>query len=235
MKTLRILAPAFLAVFASACASSGGNTSSAPKAAEKSEKDNGDDDLQSKLDKAEIKLEIARLDSTNSEAAAARAVEAAALEAEMAAGALANYRAVQQPLEAASRALALDRSRQRVKESKEELEELEKMYAQEEFADLTKELVLGRGRAQLEMATRDHELNEKRAAQERDFEWPRRERELADKVAATKRALGDAEARAAKGVLERKLALMEAQEAVTKAREALEDEKKEKEKAPDGA
>lgn len=226
MKTLRILAPAFLLVLSSACATSGGGGSAgaeAPKAA--AESDDGDEakELQTKLEKAQIKLEIAHLDAKNGEASAARAVESATLEAEMAAAALANFREVQQPLEAAEQELSLDRSRQRVKESQQELEELEKMYSQEEFADLTKELVLDRGRSQLAMAKRSLELTEKRAAQERDFEWPRRERELADKVAATRRGLDEAKARAAKGALERKLSLMDAEEAVAKAREALDE------------
>ena len=224
MKTLRLILPASLVLLAASCASVSADkpAGGGAKAAAKSD-DNGDaDDLQAKLDKAEIKLEIARLDAANGEAAAARALESATLEAEMAAQALANFSEVQQPLDAAEQALSLDRSSQRVKESQQELEELEKMYAQEEFADLTKELVLDRGRSQLEMAKRSHDLTLKRAAQERDYAWPRRERELADKVAASQRALEEAKSRAAKGALERKLALMDAEEAVSKAREALE-------------
>lgn len=222
MKTTRLLAPVLLALIASSCASAPSGGQGAPPAG--GEKKNGDDpkDLQAKLDKATFKLEIARIDARNGEAAAARAVEAATLEAELAASALENYRGVLQPIEVAASALSLDRGRQRVKESKEELDELEKMYAQEEFADLTKELVLSRGRSALEMAQRDLELTEKRAAQSRDFEWPRKERELKEKVAATQRALDEAKARAEKGAIERKLALLEAEEAVTKAREALE-------------
>ena len=96
------------------------------------------------------------------------------------------------------------------------------MYAQEEFANLTKELVLTRGRSQLAMAQRDLELTEKRNAQARTFEWPRRERELTEQVASTKRALEESQSRAAKGALERKLALLEAEEAVTQARQEIE-------------
>lgn len=223
MKTLRILAPATLTLLAASCASapSGQGGSGAPAAGEKKDADEAKE-LQAKLDKAGIKLEIARIDAKNGEAAAARSVESAQLEADLASGALENFRSVLQPIEAATSALSLDRARQQVKESREELDELEKMYAQEEFANLTKELVLTRGRAQLEMAQRNLELTEKRAAQARDFEWPRRERELAEKVASTQRSLDEAKARVEKGQLERKLALMEAEEAVAKAREELE-------------
>lgn len=222
MKTLSILAPATLALFVSSCAA--GPQASAPAgngdAADESKEDKAKD-LQAKLDKASIKLEIAKIDAANGEAAAARSVAAAQNEADLAAAALENYRSVLLPIETASSELALDRSRQRVQEAKEELQELEKMYAQEEFADLTKELVLTRGRAQLQMAQRDLELTEKRNAQARAFEWPRRERELSEQVASTKRALEDAQSRAAKGALERKLALLEAEEAVAEAREEL--------------
>jgi hypothetical protein len=223
MKTLRILAPATLALFVSSCASAPAESAPAGNGAPAAAGD-GDKaaELQTKLDKAGIKLEIARIDAKNGEAASARSVEAATLEAELAASALENYRTVLQPIEAAASELSLDGARQRVKESQEELQELEKMYAQEEFADLTKELVLTRGRAQLQMAQRNLELTEKRAAQARTFEWPRKERELSEKVASTQRALEEAQSRAAKGALERKLALLEAEEAVAKAQKELE-------------
>jgi len=227
MKTLRLLAPATLVLLASSCASSGGTSAgqnpSQPDAA--SEKDGDEEatkDLQSKLDKAEIKLQIARIEARVAEGSAARAVDSATLEAEMANQDLENFKSVARPLEEASNQLSLDRSRQRVKESQQELEELEKMYSKEEFADLTKELVLERSRAQLELAKRDLELTEKRTAQTRDFDWPRKERQLVDKVASTQRSLDDAKAKAEKGALERKLSMIEAEEAVQKAREALE-------------
>ncbi len=75
-------------------------------------------------------------------------------------------------------ALSLDRSRDWLHQSEQELKELEAMYAAEEFATMTKELVLHRGRKQVEFAKRDLELAEKEATRLRDEELPREEREL---------------------------------------------------------
>lgn len=57
--------------------------------------------------------------------------------------------------------LRLQRSVDGVAESREELEQLEQMYAGDDFADGTKEIVLERGRRRLERSERDLELRRK--------------------------------------------------------------------------
>jgi hypothetical protein len=54
--------------------------------------------------------------------------------------------------------LGLVRAEDRVKENEEELRQLEMMYAEEDFADQTKEIVLERGRRRLQRSQRDLEL-----------------------------------------------------------------------------
>ena len=65
-------------------------------------------------------------------------------------------------------------------EAQQELEQLELMYSEEEFADQTKEIVLERGRRRLERTQRDLELRRADFAtlQEQTLPVERREHEL---------------------------------------------------------
>lgn len=54
--------------------------------------------------------------------------------------------------------LGLKRSEDRFTEAQEELQQLELMYAEDDFADQTKEIVLDRGRRRLERSNKDLEL-----------------------------------------------------------------------------
>ena len=100
MKTPSLIAPAILIVFAASCASTPADrkNANAADAAAAAKDDKDTDELQTKLDKATLKLEIARIDARNGEAALARSIEAATLEAELAVQALENFRAALQPI-----------------------------------------------------------------------------------------------------------------------------------------
>jgi hypothetical protein len=229
MSPLRTFVPLALALFTCACqsTSAGGASATEEGAAKDTKEEDERREKEHKLAYAELKLEVARMEAAAGEAAAARALAAATYEAEQAAQALDNLLKEQRPLEIAGSELMLDRNRQNVLEREQELSELEAMYAQEQFADLTKELVLSRGRAALAMARRDLKLAEGRAAQTLKFDLPRRERELAEKVAGTSQALADAKSRSERGVLERKLALLQAEHALEDAKRAVEQKKPE--------
>ena len=77
----------------------------------------------------------------------------------------------------------------------------QQVYEAEEFAQLTKELVLMRGQKSLEFNERDLALDLKEAAQLREYELPRKAKELARKLVKAERALSDARSAKAKGVL----------------------------------
>lgn len=117
--------------------------------------------------------------------------------------------------------LSLDRGKWSREMSAQELGELQAMYQAEEFAQLTKELVLTRGQKSLEFAERDLALDRKDAAQLREYELPRKEKELARKVAKAERALADARAKKGKGDIERELKLLRATNAVDEAEREL--------------
>ena len=104
-----------------------------------------------RVQRAEMALEHARAQSETN-------LEKAQKGMEMAGRRWSNYleRSVPSRLEWA--ALGLTRAEDRFKEAKEELEQLELMYAEDDFADGTKEIVLDRGRRRLERSAKDLEL-----------------------------------------------------------------------------
>jgi len=170
---------------------------------------------------ARIALALAKLDATANEIEVARAVEISERAFAAARAELENFNTVVGALEQDERRLALDRAQQRVVESEQELRELEAMYAQEQFATTTKELVLTRGKAQLAMARRDLGLVQRRAEQQLLFEHPKRGRELSDAVVKAEHALADARAKLERGQTQRKLDLAKAENAVDDAERAV--------------
>jgi hypothetical protein len=180
MNPLRPLVLAVLLSSLAGCAStsaSGGPDQGASKEGQPSAQDKLRK-KQRELEYARLKLQIARMGAESGEQAAREAVSAAEHEVERAGVDLRNFLDVARGLELAERDLALDRARQSVVEDEQELSELEAMYAVEQFADMTKELVLTRGRARLEMSKRSLDLALRNAEQLRSFEHPRKEHEL---------------------------------------------------------
>jgi hypothetical protein len=148
---------ALLAVLSPACASTGGEGKAAGPGAEASA---GEGDAAAKahaLDAARLELKAAQLDAAAQEAAMKQAVGVAEREVEHARKALeqADKSAAIRVREGAN---ALQRAKVRLDETKAELLELQGMYAEEEFAEKTKELVLARGQSQVDMATAELEV-----------------------------------------------------------------------------
>jgi len=106
------------------------------------------------------------------------------------------------PRELEERRLSLDGSTYRAEHSKDELGELTAMYEADEFARATKELVLKRGRRDMEMSDRRLSLERREFTHFEQFELPQRERELRQKVADAELARKKAETEAEKARLE---------------------------------
>ncbi len=104
--------------------------------------------------------------------------------------------------------LALVRAEDRVKENGEELKQLEMMYAEEDFADQTKEIVLERGRRRLERSQRDLELRREDFAilTEKTIPMETAEHEL--KVEQNTKGLEKARRDAEAATIEKKIGLM---------------------------
>jgi hypothetical protein len=95
---------------------------------------------------------------------------------------LALFRTEIKPRELEERRIGFDSSTYRAEHSKDELGELVAMYEADEFARTTKELVLKRGRRDLEMAERSLAVATKELAHFENVTLPQRERELQNKV-----------------------------------------------------
>ena len=111
------------------------------------------------------------------------------------------------PREIEEHKISLDRSIHRAEHAKDEFDELQAMYAADEFAKTTKELVLKRGRREMELAQRSLAVEQKEHAHFEQVELPKRERDLQQKVDEAAAEHRKADAEASKWKLEVELAL----------------------------
>ena len=243
---LPIAIPALILAFLlppalAACASQG----KAPEAASESPKPQGggggekadDADAADKVQKAQRELEYAKIDldlAKMSTAAEAREADQSVVEATQKLDAVKkdrdNFKNNETPQKLAEKQLDIDRSTQFTEEAKQELDELEGMYKKEEFASLTKELVLSRGKKKLEFAKRGLELAKKNQDQLTNFDLPKKQLELDQSVERAEKALAEANAKKEKSALESTLKVKKAEHHVDEAQKAL--EKAQKKQAP---
>lgn len=222
-----------LTLFPAACASTRGAGTADAKAATAGDHDgeDGDEKGDSKADKlqkkeralayARLELKIARQGAEADERECKSAVEDAERELSNATLDRDHFVQVSKDLELAKSKLELDHGAQQIEESRQELGELESMYKQEDLAALTKELVLTRGRKKLEMAQRNFELDQKEAAALRDFEQPKKLRDLEHGVTKAERELREAKAKQAKTATEKELSLLKAEHEVDELEKAV--------------
>ena len=141
---------------------------------------------------AQHKLEKARLSTEHTRLRNAASLAKAEAELDVSTRKLKTFNERSAPNRIAWGELSLRRAEDRAQEAQEELEQLELMYSEDEFADQTKEIVLERGRRRLERSQRQLELQRKDFAtlQEETLPVERREHELRaiDKEEAFKRA-----------------------------------------------
>jgi hypothetical protein len=95
------------------------------------------------------------------------------------------------------------------------------MYKKEDFAALTKELVLNRGKKNLEFANRSLEHEKIEAATTRDVELPRKEKDLQLALRKAENKLREEKAEQLKMADENELKLRKAERAVDDAEKAV--------------
>jgi hypothetical protein len=117
-----------------------------------------------------------------------------------------------------------------MEESKQELVELEAMYKQEDFAELTKELVISRGRKRLEFSQRGFELAQKAQQELVGHDLPKKEMEANQAVEKAEKALREVQAKKDRGAIEIKLKLMRAEHKIDDLEREIEKMKKKSEK-----
>ena len=127
---------------------------------------------------AELELATAQVESQKEVGGAEQALQLAELRLKEARSALEEFTVRKRPLRVQEARLELDRAAGRAADAKAELAELEAMYAEDEFAATTKELVLTRGRRDLEHAERSLQIQQTKLTNLSEEELPREERKL---------------------------------------------------------
>jgi hypothetical protein len=167
--------------------------------------------LERDQDVAQQSLQKAKLSLEHAESRNAAATAKADAELELARRKLEDFDNHGAPSRIAHAELSLQRATDNATEAEEELQQLEAMYNEDEFADQTKEIVLERARRRLERTRRDLELRRKdfETLSERTIPREHRELELAvvNKTEARKRTLENAET----GMIDQRIALINAE------------------------
>lgn len=213
------------------CAAQGkGSEAAAPSSKPADAGEKGDEaDAEDKIRKAQRELDYAKVDldlAKLSTAAESREADQSVVEATQKLEAIRkdrdNFKNTETPQKLAEKQLDIDRSTQFMEESKQELDELEGMYKKEEFASLTKELVLSRGKKKLEFAKRGLELAKKNQEQLTAFDLPKKQLELDQSVERAEKALAEATAKKEKGAIEGSLRQKKAEHHLDDAQRGLE-------------
>jgi hypothetical protein len=187
---------------------------------------------QRELDYAKMELDIAKMSAAADARESDASVQEATQKLEVVKKDRDNFKALEKPSKLADKQLDIDRAAWRMEETRQELAELEQMYKKEDFASLTKELVLNRGKKNLEFAQRGLDLAKKEQDGLTTHDLPKRETELDQSVERAEKALAEATAKKEKGAAETKLKLLRAEHRVAEAQREL-DKAHAKEKAPD--
>jgi hypothetical protein len=220
---LRLLLGSFLlSSIVAACAStpvaqSQDDPAAKPPAARGGDKDQGTDkekaaarkqknkDLRTKereVEAAKVEQQIAEIDRAVRQRGIEMGLHKAAADLTKARADLEVFLATVKPHELEEKRIGLDQSLHRLEHSKDELGELVAMYEADEFAKTTKELVLKRGRREVEMAERYLVVAQKEMQHFEQIVLPQRERELRDKVVDAEHEQRKADSEAAKARLE---------------------------------
>jgi hypothetical protein len=191
------------------------------KAAAKKQKQKELRNKQRELEAARGEQQVAGYDRRVRQLALDASLQKTATDLEHAKKELAVFLAEVKPRELEERRMSLDSSSHRAEHSKDELGELVAMYEADEFARTTKELVLKRGRRELEMADRSLAVAKKELAHFENHTLPQRERELQQKVADAELERKKVELEAEKWKLEQALADRKAQDRLSDLEEEI--------------
>ena len=207
-------------------------TEDAEKAAtDKKTRERKREQLARDLEMARLRLEKAELETQQTEARHTLAIEKAEKSLALAERDLRTYLEREIPAQMERAELNLQYAEDGFVEAKEELEQLELMYKDEEFADKTREIVLERGRRRLERSQRDLDIRRAEHAtwleEQIPIEKERRERAVVDERQALRR-LGEDERLAG---IDRHVGLISARGEIIRLEQELEDLHTEIEKA----
>jgi hypothetical protein len=206
---------------ASQPAATGGDKPPGAPAADKPDKKDQIEKKEHELACARLELDVARMAVGADEREAHMRVVETERKLEMAKADRDNYKNVESVLASTEAQLHLDEAKERLDEARQELTELEKTYAQEKFAEITKELVLARGKARVQLAEKGLELAQKKLAEQRDVEQPKKLAELGLALDKAQHEANEAHAREERTATEKKLKIMKAEQAIQENEHAL--------------
>ena len=170
------------------------------------------------LKKAELEFERSLLQIQSEKREAELAQETAQAELEDAERALEEF-AAQRKLKLDEAQLSLERSMGQASDAELELAELQAMYDEEDFAEKTKELVLNRGRRNLEHSKRALALAKEELRQLVEHELPAGERELVWDLKLAREGLDKAQRDLAIAALATKIDTLQAEQDLKEARQ----------------
>jgi hypothetical protein len=199
----------------------GGEKPAAAPGADKPDKKDQIEKKEHELACARLELDVAKLAVGSDEREAHMRVVETQRRLEMAKADRDNYKNVESVLAATEAQLRLDEAKERLDEARQELTELEKTYAQEKFAEITKELVLARGKAHVQLAEKGLELAQKKLAQQREVEQPKKLAELDLALEKAQHEANEARAKEERAATEKKLKIMKAEQAIQEDEHAL--------------
>ncbi len=192
-------------------------TTQGSKKSSNSKKTESPKDLQKKIHKieqdlkiAQLELEMATISITLKERKAAAGIRSATFASTRAKQALHVFDTSEAPVKIKEAQIGVDQAKNRAELARDELNELIAMYKADEFAEMTKELVLKRGRKNLEFAERRLAVQLQKLERLKTIDLPRKREDLANKVENATESLFDAKLSAKKTKLENTVASIKA-------------------------
>jgi hypothetical protein len=173
------------------------------------------------LDLEERKIEKARLELRNQETANRDAVAKATTELELATAKLALFEEAESVERIEKAKLDLQEAKDSLEDAREELAQLEMMYGEEDLADKTREIVLRRGQRRLARAADRLELREREMRTLETGTIPQERAKLALERDEKARALEAAQRSAEASLLEKHLAVAQAENEATRLRDEI--------------
>lgn len=210
----------------SKAAGGGAAPSSEAKGGDKKKDEPDLEKLEGEVEVAKWELQLSELSSERDARSAREEVQAKEVSHREAELALQAFLEHERPNKVTGKKIDLDQRRNRMWEAEQELEELQAMYSQEDFAKTTKELVLERGKRNVDIAKRQLDLGEREMGAMEKIELAGKERDLREKLRQAELAHQQADAKLAEGELSTKIKLAKSKAGLREKEKALEKARK---------
>ncbi|MFT7619235.1 MAG: hypothetical protein ACI97A_002885 [Planctomycetota bacterium] len=179
-------------------------------------------DLKTKITRLEQQIQIANLELQASEISvmikdskSKETMRNAAFTLQMAKQSLETFTVMEAPVQIRDAQVSFDQARNRAELAKDELNELIAMYKAEEFAELTKELVLKRGKKNVEFSNRRLAIQAEKMTRLKQKELPKKQKELEHKVRQAEVSMRSAELEAKKASIDIQIMSMKAKNKIS--------------------